>query len=344
VRSLVLASVIAFGAALWPSPALACPGCSNPNLPTARGETKAVKSGQVSAAVSLTGTTKRVVHPETCPDIGPICRVRDEPPQLHDQHFYMAELRPVVGVGLTRVLGVELQAPFRVVKTTIKFRRLDHTPFEPDYENIHHRNETLFGIADPWLFASASGTLGDFTLISRTGVGIPLGSTQPDPFARGRAGLSHQHIQFGTGTFYPIFALDSKLDLEPVELTAYGQAVLFAYENRHGYRPGNRYSVGAAGDIEIVKHLRAGPAVDLMNEQPERWHDLVQQDGNVGRTDVLIGANVSHAMDALSLVFSLKIPVYQHFIESDGHHMGGETQLTYPALVTIGAAYAFGSD
>jgi hypothetical protein len=344
VKALTLALVVALGAYLAPSPAAACPGCSNPNLPTARGETKAVKSGQISAAISLTGTTKRVVHPETCPDIGPICNVREEPPQLHDQHFYMAELRPVVGIGLTQVLGLELQAPFRMVKTTIKFRRLDHTPFQPDYENIHHRNETVFGIADPWLFASASGTLGDFTLISRTGVGIPLGSTQPDPFARGRAGLSHQHIQFGTGTFYPIFALDSKLAIEPVQLTAYGQAVLFAYENRHGYRPGNRYSVGAAGDIEIVKHLRAGPAVDLMNEQPERWHDLVQQDGNVGRTDILVGANVSHAIDALALVFSLKIPVYQHFIESDGHHMGGETQLTYPALVTIGAAYTFGAD
>jgi hypothetical protein len=344
VKALAFAVFVALGIVLSPSPAAACPGCSNPNLPTARGETKAVKAGQISAAVSLTGTTKRVVHPETCPDIGPICNVRAEPPQLHDQHFYMAELRPVVGVGITPVLGLELQAPFRMVKTTIKFRRLDHTPFVPDYENIHHRNETLFGIADPWLFASASGTLGDFTLISRTGVGIPLGSTEPDPFARGRAGLSHQHIQFGTGTFYPIFALDSKLDLDPVSLTAYGQAVLFAYENRHGYRPGNRYSVGVASDIEIVKHLRAGPAVDLMNEQPERWQDLVQQDGNVGRTDVLIGANVSHAMDALSLVFSLKIPVYQHFIESGGHHMGGETQLTYPALVTIGAAYTFGSD
>jgi hypothetical protein len=344
MRAFALALSVALGAVLAPSLVKACPGCSNPNLPTARGETKAVKSGQISAAVSLTGTTKRVVHPETCPDIGPVCNVRAEPPQLHDQHFYMAELRPVVGVGLTSVLGVELQAPFRVVKTTVKFRRLDHTPFEPDYENIHHRNETLFGIADPWLFGSASGTLGDLTLISRTGVGVPLGSTQPDPFARGRAGLSHQHVQFGTGTFYPIFALDTKLALEPVELTAYGQAVLFVYQNRHGYLPGNRYSLGLAGDIEVVKHLRAGLAGDVINEQPERWHGLVQQDGNVGRTDILVGVNASHALDALTLMFSLKIPVYQHFIESDGHRLHGETQLTYPALVTIGAAYTFGAD
>jgi hypothetical protein len=259
VNALVLAVVAALAPVLVTSLARACPGCSNPNLPTARGETKAIESGHVSTAVTLTGTTKRVVHPETCPDIGPICNVRDEPPQLHDQHFYMAELRAILGVGLTRVLGVELQAPFRMVKTTVKFRRLDHTPFEPDYENIHHRNETLFGLADPWLLGSATGTFGDLTVISRAGVGLPLGSTEPDPFARGRAGLSHQHIQFGTGTFYPIFSLDSKLALEPVDLTAYGQTVLFVYQNGHGYRPGNRYSVGVAADLEVVKHLRGAP-------------------------------------------------------------------------------------
>jgi hypothetical protein len=94
----------------------------------------------------------------------------------------------------------------------------------------------------------------------------------------------------------------------------------------------------------VVKHLRAGLAGDVINEQPERWHGLVQQDGNVGRTDILVGVNASHALDALTLMFSLKIPVYQHFIESDGHRLHGETQLTYPALVTIGAAYTFGAD
>jgi len=344
VKGLVTAVGVALGVALAPAVARACPGCSNPNLPTARGETKAVKAGQISVAATLTGTSKRVVHPETCPDIGPICNARAEPPQLHDQHFYMAELRAIVGVGITSVLGLELQAPFRMVKTTIKFRRLDHTPFQPDYENIHHRNETLFGVADPWLLGSASGTFGDITLISRAGVGFPLGSTEPDPFARGRDGLPHQHVQFGTGTFYPIFSLDGKLALAPVELTAYAQMVQFLYQNRHGYRPGNRYSVGVASDIEVVKRLRAGLAGDVVNEQPERWHDLVQQDGNVGRTDVLVGGNASYGFDALTLMFSLKIPVYQHFIERGGHHMGGETQLTYPALVTLGVAYTFGTD
>jgi hypothetical protein len=343
VKAILLAAVAALLVLFVTSPSSACPGCSNPNLPTARGETKAVESGQISTAATLTGTTKRVVHPETCPDIGPICDLRAEPPQLHDQRFYMAELRAIVGAGITRVLGLELQAPFRIVKTTIQFRRLDHTRFEPDYENIHHRNETLVGIADPWLLGSATGTFGDLTLISRAGIGFPLGRTQPDPFARGRAGLRHQHIQFGTGTFHPIFSLDGKFAIDPVHVSAYGQMVMFLYQNGHGYRSGNRYSVGASADIEAMKNLRVGLGGDVLNEQPERWQNRIQQDGNVGRTDVLVGGNVSYAMDALSLFFSVKVPVYQHFIER-GHHMGGATQLTYPVLLTIGAAYSFGGD
>ena len=63
----------------------ACPGCSNPNLPTARAGNFALQPGEISAAMHLTGTTLHVVHSEYCSDIGPICSQREEPPQLHDQ-------------------------------------------------------------------------------------------------------------------------------------------------------------------------------------------------------------------------------------------------------------------
>jgi hypothetical protein len=46
------------------------------------------------------------------------------------------------------MFAAEAQIPIRVVNTTIQFRRLGGTAFDPDYQNIHHRNETLFGFAD----------------------------------------------------------------------------------------------------------------------------------------------------------------------------------------------------
>lgn len=325
--------------------ARACAGCSNPNLPTARAENTVLAADEVTVALNLTGTTMRVVHSETCPDIGPICNQRDEPAQLHDQRFWIGELRPIVALGLTSAFGVEAQLPVRVLHTTIQFRRLDGTPFTPDYEHIHHRDETLAGIADPWLLARASGAVGDLRVTTRAGLGLPLGGTQEDPFARGRAGLPHQHIQFGTGTFHPVLAIDAGLPLARglVRVGGYGQAVMFVYENQHGYHAGNRYAGGLWGDVEVlVPKLRVGVAADVLNEQPERWGGIVQQDGNVGRTDVLAGGGLSYVFGSVVASLSVKTPVVQHFIEVAHRHDGDPGQLTYPAITNIALQTSFG--
>ncbi len=320
----------------------ACPGCSNPNLPTARAGNFALTPGEISLAFNLTGTTLRVVHSEYCPDIGPICNQRAEPPQLHDQRFYIGELRPVIAVGITKHLAAELQAPLRLLRTTIVFRRLDGAPFQPGYENIHHRNETLFGVADPWLLGRATWSVDTFIVTGRGGVGVPLGSTEDDPFARGRAGLPHQHIQFGTGTFYPVLAIDAGLRLGQLALSGYAQTLLFLTGNKHGYRAGNRYVGGIAGDIEILPRVRAGVGADILNEQPERWGGLVQQDGNVGRTDVLAGGMVSYAFGSVITSLAIKVPVYQHFIDASHGEPGEPGQLTYPAIVNLALQTTFG--
>jgi hypothetical protein len=328
-------------ASLVPTRAHACAGCSNPNLPTARASSTPLAAREVTAAVSLTGTTMHVVHSERCPDIGPICAQRDEPPQLHDQRFYAGEVRPIVAVGLTDTFGVEAQVPFRLLRSIVTFRRLDGTAFTPDYENIHHRDETLAGLGDPWLLGRASWARGPWVLTGRAGVGLPLGGTEPDPFARGRAGLPHQHVQLGTGLFHPVLSLDAVWKLGALRFTGYGQAVLFFYENRHGYRAGNRYALGLGGDTAVVGPLRAGLAVDLVNEQPERWSGVVQQDGNVGRTDLLVGGTLVYTAGDLLASLSVRVPVWQHFIEG-GAHGGDPGQLTYPAIVGLSVQYRFG--
>ena len=322
--------------------AQACAGCSNPNLPTARTGIGLLAPGEVSVALNLTATTMHVVHSEYCPDIGPICNQRAEPPQLHDQRFYVGELRPIVAFGVTKAFAAEAQIPVRLVKTTIQFRRLDGTPFDPDYENIHHRNETLFGVADPWLLGRVTGIIGKIGVTSRAGLGLPVGSTEENPFERGRAGLPHQHIQFGTGTFYPVFSLDVGTAVERLRFGAYGQAIVFVYENGYGYRAGNRYSGGLAGDVEVVKDFRVGIGADLLNEQPERWGGVVQQDGNVGRTDGLVGGMVSYKFGSVVAAASVRVPAWQHFIETSHDHNGDPGQLTYPAIINLSVATTFG--
>lgn len=336
IRGLSLAAcLLVLFALLKPLRAEACAGCSNPNLPTGRGGAAGLAPGTLSATVHLTGTTMNVVHSEHCPDIGPICDVRDEPPQLHDLRFYIGEVRPRLELGLTEAVGLEAQLPFRFTRTRVVFRRLSGEAFVPDYENIHHRNETLVGLADPWLLGRFSTSLEEVRLVARGGLTLPVGRTEEDPFARGRAGLPHQHIQYGTGTFNPVLEVSGALPVDVYELSAYAQTVLSLYENGNGYRAGNRYLGGVAVERGLGEKLRLSLGADVLNEQPERWQGVVQQDGNVGRTDILVGGALRYAFGEGTATLAFKAPVFHHFIEA-GHSHGDElSQLTYPGILDL---------
>ena len=181
-------------------------------------------------------------------------------------------------------------------------------------------------------------------MTGRAGVGLPIGSTEEDPFVRGRAGLPHQHIQFGTGTFYPVLAVDAGLALGPARLSGYAQTLLFLYENKPGYHAGNRFMTGLSGDYEVVKNFRVGVGGDVISEQPERWGGVVQQDGNVGRTDFLAGGTVSYTFGKVTASLAVKVPVYQHFIQTSHDHGGDPGQLTYPAIINLAFQTTFGAD
>ena len=279
----------------------------------------------------------RIVHPSHCPDIGPICQVRPEPPQLHDQVFYVTELRPILEYQALDRMSVELQLPLRLSVTTVRYLRLDGTPFEPDYENIHHRNETLVGPGDPWLSARGSLEVGGFELLGRLGVTLPVGRTEENPFALGAAGLPHQHVQFGTGTFNPLLGLEIARGFGGVQLRAHGQAQLSLYENRHGYRAGTRILGGVEVGGQVWQGLHVAGSVDVFSEAPERWDGVIQQDGNLGRTDVLAGASLAYPVGGFALSLGLKVPVYQHIIQTEEH----PSQLSYPAIVNLGVQRTF---
>lgn len=278
-----------------------------------------------------------MVHESHCPEIGPICAVRPEPPHLHDQVLYVGELRGVLEHGIDDAWSIEAQLPVKLTRTTIEYRKLDGALFTPDYPNIHHRNETLFGVGDPWLTVRRVFEAAGFKFSLRAGVSIPLGETVEDPFALGERGLAHQHIQFGTGTFDPLLGFDVSRALGPVTLAAYGQAQLVLYENGHDFRAGNRYALGLSGAMTLYGPLGVSIGVDVINEQPERWDGEVHQDGNLGRTDVLGGGAIELRFAEYLLSAGLKAPIYQHIIMSEDE----PGQLTYPALILLSIGRPF---
>ena len=91
-----------------------------------------------------------------------------------------------------------------------------------------------------------------------------------------------------------------------------------------------------------MPRLRAGLGAGILNEQPERWGGVVQQDGNVGRTDILAGGMASYAFGSVMASLTVKVPVYQHFIEVSHGVRGNPGQLTFPAIVNLAVHTTFG--
>lgn len=295
-----------------------------------------MQQGSLLLGARLMGTTVNVVHEAHCPDIGPVCAERDEPPQIHDQQFWIAELRLLGEYALTDWLAVELQLPVRLSATSIVYRRLDGTAFVPEQPDIHHRDETLAGVGDPWLSARGRMAAGGFLFSGQLGLTLPLGRTENNPFALGRAGLAHQHTQFGTGTVDPLLGLEASRAFGPLTGRLFGLAQLSLYENAKGFQAGSRFTGGLGLDWRVLAPLQLGLTGEVMTELPERWDGRVEQDGNLGRTDVLLGAVVRWALGPTTLLLSARTPVYQHFIVATEE--GG--QLRYPAIVLLSVQHA----
>lgn len=298
----------------------------------------ALDQRQTRIALLTTWTTVRVVHDEFCPDIGPICQVRKEPGQLHDQRFTIGELRAVVERGLSRRLGVEAQLPLRLTKTSVLYERLDGTVFTPDYVPIHHRDETLAGLGDPWLLARFADQSGGVDVSVRMGVTLPLGTTRPNPFALADQGKVHEHLQFGTGTVDGVLMASAKKAMGRVQVQGYGQMLVVPFANGFGYRAGNRYALGLGVTFPLVGPVVASLGGDVVNEQAERWNGVVLQEGNLGRTDVLASGGLAVPLGGYRLSLSVKVPVWQHIIQM-GHEAG---QLTYPAIGTLAIERTWG--
>ena len=72
----------------------------------------------------------------------------------------------------------------------------------------------------------------------RVGVTLPVGATVENPFRLGREGMSHQHIQFGTGTFDPFAEVELRADVGRFQIAPWALGRASLYRNSHDYRAG----------------------------------------------------------------------------------------------------------
>jgi hypothetical protein len=252
--------------------------------------------------------------------------VEDEVHLFHVQDLTTAQTSLTLARGLRRGLGVETVGVFRDVVTRIRFEDEQRRPLVWPQGDIHHRNETLTGFGDPWLVLHAARNEGPWTLSARAGASLPAGRTEPNPFELGRQGLPHQHIQFGTGTVDPILGLGAgrRLGSTSVGLTALGHFTVAT--NDHGYRSGNRYQAVLQSTHRLAARWQGAAAVQLLRETAETWSGRVEEEGNLGRTDVLLALALTRAAGRAGLTVGVQVPLYARATGS---------QLSYPVIVSM---------
>ncbi len=319
------------------SEARACAACRNPSLPTAQASGGPLDEDALRTSASISGTSVHVVHSAGCADVTECDELPIQPEYLHDQHLYPLELRLAAEYGLNEALGIELQLPLRTVVSRIDFSTPEGQAYAPLDPDVHHRNETLVGLADPVLMARLSGLSAGYFLAARVGLSFPLGSTEPDPFALGDQGLRHQHIQFGTGTFDPTLSLEAARRVNRVTLSWFVQASGAVYENRHGFQAPLRLQSALDASTELFAKLHGGLGLGIFREGAERWQGRVRQDASLGRTEVY--AELTLARRWLDTRFSLsgRFPLYRYIIAGD-EDLG---EYSSPLALQLSATHVF---
>ena len=238
-----------------------------------------------------------------------------------------SELDLSLSRGLWSGLGASVTVPLRVVRNRIAFEDLSRQTYTPPNPDTHHRNETLTHVADPEVAALLTVRPEHWTLSSRVGTSIPLGKTEPNPFALGRQGIQHQHIQFGTGTFDPVLDVLAMRELGDYSVSASGFSKWTLYENDHGYRAGNWFNGLLEGSRKLGTNWGASAGFSVYREEAERWDGVIEEEGNLGRTDLFaqLGASLSSVAGGTAAI-SVEIPIKTWAT--------GE-QLKYPLIVSL---------
>jgi hypothetical protein len=337
-RRLAVAMAAAAAQTVAALPAEACAGCRNPSLAVTRGSEGPLDEGAIRLGATITGTTVHVVHEAGCRDTTNCGEVPVQPTYFHDQHLYPVELRLIGEYGVSKTFGVEAQLPFRAVTSSIEYADANGAHYEPLDPGIHHRNETVIGVADPWLLLRVGTTVQAWWFAARPGVSLPLGRTEENPFALGDRGLYHQHIQLGSGTFDPVAIVEASRAFAAIQLQFFAQGQAPLYENGDGHRaPWRVYGGGSVGR-KLVAELSGALGVEASHEAAEKWEGEVRQDGNLGRTELLLAATLSYRLGATELALSARAPVWRHIVV--GNEPPGT--LSSPVILGLGATHVFG--
>lgn len=253
--------------------------------------------------------------------------------------FAMAEWRLQAAFGLGLGLSLETALPLRLTTTKARYRDSQgRTVSGLPADELHPEERTERGLGD----ATTDLRLqlydaGDSWLSALVGVSLPLGSTAPDPWldADSYTGTVRRAF-FGTGTFDPRAGVDAGARVAGLEATVWGRGSASLYENRWGYRAGDRLSGGlvvGAGRSLGIDPLHVTVAGTVRHAGQASWSGRPAL--NSGRTDILAGLGVAWRVNpSWSADLTARRPLAS-WVE------GG--QVEWPVILSLGVYFVGGA-
>ena len=264
---------------------------------------------------------------------------------LHRHHVALSTYR--IDIGLQYLLSdrwiLQASIPYAVKNQEASIEWLD--PVSPEDKeailrsrDIHHRNETYTGLADSDLFLgwTMRGLFkrGD-ALFARLGTTIPTGKTEENPWMLGDQGISHLHIQFGTGTFNPIVNLQYSLPLyRGLTITASTRGTLPIYENSKTYRGPVELTYTAGFKYRLFDWLAFNGNYLGFYQSTAAWAG--ERDINTGLRYTMAALGMSLGMlKDISVTANVMFPLTQRTLHDDSD------AIEFGTLVSVATSYAF---
>lgn len=196
-----------------------------------------------------------------------------------------------------------------------------------DNGSIHHRDETYTGLHDPMVLVAhrRTGMLRERDALEiALGVTVPAGKTEENPYALGAAGVEHLHIQFGTGTFDPLFEASYGFGVGQVgNVGGFLHTRWSVYENSKGFKSPFEMHAGVTAARRFGSDTEIRANYTYFRQGWAHWND--ERDENSGLTSHYAGLGTEFPVaDGVRLEFDVRLPFGQDVLaeQSDAFEQG----------------------
>lgn len=308
-----------------------CPACSNPAMQSSeRNEAgfNNLEKGKLRLTVNITnGLNYQGGHPNK-KGLTPEGETIQVPNHEHLVSLDFVRTEVALEYTFKENFSIWLRAPYdyKAQEASVLYpENVSETEREAILRNrdIHHRSEVYTGFYDTKLLFSRRliGILHPKARLDiAVGSSIPVGKIENNPLLAGERGKKHLHIQFGSGTFDPLFELHYLLPLtEKIQLGVFSMNKLPFYQNRKTYRAPLESTTGVSSRYQLTNWFSLLGSVAGFTQSVAKWDGVT--DPNSG----LLALNGSAGMAVklksnLFLNSSYRFPVYQKTLSGEGEN------------------------